>query len=93
MCQHNWACLEEFVSEVAGQEKQSKNQSFWRMAGQHSTEVALALLTRQPQVRLNALPIFFPREKLLDVAEIYWRPCLEASGQKLESILYKLVAS
>ena len=42
--------------------------------------MAFALLTQQPQVRLSTFPKVF-----LVVAEIYGRPCLEASGQRLDN--------
>ena len=46
--------------------------------GQHSTEVAFALLTQQPRVRFSAFPRIFPTDFsdgliVLDVAEINQR--------------------
>ena len=60
------------------------------MWGLHSTEVGFLLSTQQPQVRISVFPkIYF------DVAEIYQRPWLEESGQRLENVdqTYLVLAS
>ena len=62
---------------------------FRPLGGWHSTEVAFALLTQQPQVRFSAFPrifltIFSDKLFILDVAEINRRLFLECG--KLENV-------